>query len=126
MPSWLYAKTTRPEQSNPPGLAPPQTYGVPRYCMAIATTSLPWLDVGTTAASGVEATTPTLSELVELELAESELVESELPESEVENGAIASLGAEARWWAASCAASMRARASASSRRCRAASSAFSR
>ena len=33
-----YAYITRPEQSKPPGEAPPQTYGVPRYCIAIPTT----------------------------------------------------------------------------------------
>src|SRR3954468_15678172 len=35
-PSWLQTYIVRPEQSNPAGEAPPHTYGVPRYCIAIA------------------------------------------------------------------------------------------
>ena len=31
-PIWAKAKTTRPEQSNPLGEAPPHTYGVPEVC----------------------------------------------------------------------------------------------
>src|SRR5438094_7792304 len=55
------AKTyiTRPEQSKPPGDAPPQTYGTPRYRIAIPTTPLYW-DGGATVASGVDAEAPTL------------------------------------------------------------------
>ena len=50
---------TSPEQSNPPGEAPAQTYGVPMYDIATPTTP-EWLDGGTTAApSGVEALAPT-------------------------------------------------------------------
>src|SRR5881392_2755325 len=50
---------TRPEQSNPRGLEPPQTYGTPRYCIAIPTTP-PWTFGGATVEpSGVEAPTPT-------------------------------------------------------------------
>src|SRR5919201_1599577 len=41
------AKTyiVKPEQSKPEGEAPPQTYGVPRYCIAIPTTP-PWVGGG--------------------------------------------------------------------------------
>ena len=50
---------TSPEQSNPPGEAPAQTYGVPMYDIATPTTP-EWLDGGTMAApSGVEALAPT-------------------------------------------------------------------
>src|SRR5919198_638788 len=38
MPTCAYTYITRPEQSKPDGDAPPQTYGVPRYCIAIPTT----------------------------------------------------------------------------------------
>jgi hypothetical protein len=41
IPICAYAYMTRPEQSNPPGEAPPQTYGTPRYDIAIETTLLP-------------------------------------------------------------------------------------
>jgi hypothetical protein len=41
---------TKPEQSNPDGEAPPQTYGVPRYCIAIPTTP-PWVE-GAAGAAG--------------------------------------------------------------------------
>ena len=37
-PTCEYTYMMKPEQSKPPGLAPPQTYGVPRYCIAIPTT----------------------------------------------------------------------------------------
>src|SRR3954452_10436826 len=58
MPYWAYelcgrptpaaanAYITRPEQSNPDGLAPPQRYGTPRYCIATATARAPTLDGG--------------------------------------------------------------------------------
>ena len=59
-PIWAYAYMTSPEQSNPPGEAPPQTYGTPRYDIAIETTWLPYDGGGTTVApSGVEALAPT-------------------------------------------------------------------
>jgi hypothetical protein len=38
----------KPEQSKPDGLAPPQTYGTPRYCIAIPTT-LPYGEGGAAA-----------------------------------------------------------------------------
>src|SRR5581483_6811398 len=38
MPTWAKTYMTRPEQSKPEGEAPPQTYGVPRYRIAIPTT----------------------------------------------------------------------------------------
>src|SRR6476469_7375192 len=37
IPTCAYTYIAKPEQSKPPGLAPPHTYGVPRYCIAIAT-----------------------------------------------------------------------------------------
>src|SRR4051812_36084974 len=58
MPYWAYelcgrltpacgnAYMTRPEQSKPDGLAPPQRYGTPRYCIAAATARAPTLDGG--------------------------------------------------------------------------------
>src|SRR6266511_1371264 len=52
-----------PEQSNPPGEAPPHTYGVPRYCMAIPTTP-PYCDGGAAAGATVSVgvtPTPTLN-----------------------------------------------------------------
>src|SRR5947207_12940151 len=57
----ICAKTyiTSPEQSNPRGDDPPQTYGTPRYCIAIPTTP-PWTFGGATVEpSGVDAETPT-------------------------------------------------------------------
>src|SRR6186997_2739393 len=38
IPTCAYTYIAKPEQSKPPGLAPPHTYGVPRYCIAIPTT----------------------------------------------------------------------------------------
>src|SRR5690625_4501088 len=37
MPAWLNAHITSPEQSNPPGAAPPQAYGVPIWVNAACT-----------------------------------------------------------------------------------------
>src|SRR5437868_4689927 len=57
----ICAKTymTRPEQSNPLGLAPPHTYGTPRYCIATPTTP-PCVDGGAIVVPvGVEAAIPT-------------------------------------------------------------------
>src|ERR1051325_11088019 len=57
----ICAKTymTSPEQSKPLGLAPPHTYGTPRYRIAIPTTP-PWIEGGATVdASGAVALTPT-------------------------------------------------------------------
>src|SRR5690348_6295240 len=55
-----YAYMTSPEQSNPPGEAPPHTYGTPRYDIAIETTWLLYAELGTTVApSGVDALAPT-------------------------------------------------------------------
>src|SRR6478672_4859019 len=70
IPTWEYvlcgsetpicAKTyiTRPEQSKPRGEAPPQTYGTPRYCMAIPTTPPCTFGGATVEPSGVDAPTP--------------------------------------------------------------------
>src|SRR5919198_1564499 len=38
MPTCAYTYITKPEQSKPDGDAPPQTYGTPKYCIAIPTT----------------------------------------------------------------------------------------
>src|SRR5207244_6181072 len=40
-PSWPHTYIVSPEQSKPLGDAPPQTYGVPRYCITIATACPP-------------------------------------------------------------------------------------
>src|SRR6478735_11960225 len=56
IPTCAYTYITKPEQSKPPGLAPPQTYGVPRYCIAIPTTP-PYCDEGTGGASGADEST---------------------------------------------------------------------
>ena len=37
MPAILAAYQTKPEQSKPPGCAPPHTYGVPMNCKALPT-----------------------------------------------------------------------------------------
>src|SRR5919108_3855817 len=52
---------TKPEQSNPLGDAPPHTYGVPRYCIAIATTP-PRLGAETGAGADDDAELPELLE----------------------------------------------------------------
>src|SRR3954468_24732573 len=57
MPIWAYAYMTRPEQSKPEGLAPPQEYGTPRERIALSTTP-PYCDGGATVPSGVEPPTP--------------------------------------------------------------------
>src|SRR3954470_10085228 len=44
-PIWANAYETRPEQSKPLGLPPPQTYLTPRYCIAIPATP-PCVDGG--------------------------------------------------------------------------------
>ena len=41
IPTDEYASMVRPEQSTPPWLAPPHTYGTPRYDIAVATTRAP-------------------------------------------------------------------------------------
>src|SRR5579884_3218348 len=63
-PTCAYAHMTRPEQSNPPGAAPPHTYGVPSCESAIPTTSECVGGGATTVAGcevvvGVTAETPT-------------------------------------------------------------------
>src|SRR4029079_17722119 len=45
-PAAANAYITRPEQSNPDGLAPPQRYGTPRDCIAIPTARAPTLEGG--------------------------------------------------------------------------------
>src|SRR6266508_5698868 len=46
-PIWANTYMTKPEQSKPRGDAPPHTYGVPRYRIAIPTTP-PWMLGGAT------------------------------------------------------------------------------
>src|SRR5205809_1046360 len=57
-PIWAKTYITKPEQSNPRGVEPPQTYGTPRYCIAIPTTPPCTFGGAIVEPSGVDAPTP--------------------------------------------------------------------
>src|SRR5436853_5311066 len=64
-PTCAYTYMTRPEQSKPDGEAPPQTYGVPRYRIAIPTTP-PCVDGGAEAAAEEEESLVDVAEVTAL------------------------------------------------------------
>src|SRR5689334_12735281 len=55
MPTRAYTKRVNPEQSNPDGLVPPQTYGVPRYSSESRAT---WSPIVTTPGAARSTRTP--------------------------------------------------------------------
>src|SRR3954452_24117540 len=113
-PIWANAYETRPEQSKPLGLAPPQTYLTPRYCIAMPATP-PCVEGGGATETDASAAGA-----------------AEASSDGVATGAIAAaavatdgFGSAAAAWAA-CAAARRARAARAISACRARSAASMR